>query len=64
LLATPVHLAGLDFYNRPDVDFKTRVVDAVRSSRGPILARMFRQGYVFGFGSLCVKYFTNFLVGE
>jgi hypothetical protein len=64
LLATPVHLAGLDFYNRPDVPIATRVKDAICNSRGPILARMFRQGYVFGFGSLCVKYFTNFLIDE
>mmetsp|Transcript_18210 Transcript_18210/g.37883 ORF Transcript_18210/g.37883 Transcript_18210/m.37883 type:complete len:258 (-) Transcript_18210:222-995(-) len=62
LLATPVHLAGLDFYNRPEVGFSTRVRDAIRQSRGPILARMFRQGYVFGFGSLCVTKVTNMLL--
>ena len=63
LLATPVHILGLDFYNRPDrIGVSTRMVDAIRASRGPILARMLRQGYVFGFGSLCVKYLTNAMV--
>jgi len=62
LIATPIHLTGLDFYNRPEIDMKTRVTDAIKNSRGPIAIRMFRQGYVFGFGSLCVKYFTMFLL--
>jgi hypothetical protein len=64
LIATPIHLAGLDFYNRPKMDFNTRVVDAIKASRGPILVRMFRQGYVFGLGSLSVKYFTKYLMGD
>ena len=63
LLATPVHLLGLDLYNRPGrLGVARRVVDAIEASRGPILARMLRQGYVFGFGSLCVKYLTNAMV--
>ena len=64
LLGTPIHLAGLDFYNRPNLAFSTRVGDAIKNSRGPILVRMIRQGYVFGLGSLCVKYFTMFLIDE
>ena len=64
LLATPVHLVGLDFYNRPEVGGRERVVDAIRNSRGPIAIRMFRQGYVFGFGSLCVKYLTMFMLDD
>lgn len=64
LMATPIHLTGLDFYNRPGIPMQTRVVDAIKASRGPILIRMFRQGYVFGLGSLSVKYFTKFLLGE
>lgn len=64
LLATPLHLLGLDYYNRPEVDVRTRIADAIANSRGPIAIRMFRQGYVFGFGSLCVKYFTMFLLDE
>jgi len=64
LVATPIHLAGLDFYNRPKLDLSTRVSDAIKASRGPILVRMFRQGYVFGFGSLAVKYFTKYLHGD
>lgn len=64
LIATPIHLTGLDFYNRPDIDMRTRITDAIANSRGPIAIRMFRQGYVFGFGSLCVKYFTMFLLDQ
>ena len=64
LIATPIHLTGLDFYNRPEIDMKTRLGDAIKNSRGPIAIRMFRQGYVFGFGSLCVKYFTMYLLDE
>jgi len=64
LLATPIHLTGLDYYNRPGIAFGQRVVDNIKASRGPILVRMFRQGYVFGFGSLCVKYLTKAMVGE
>jgi len=64
LIATPIHLTGLDYYNRPDVAFGQRIMDNIKASRGPILIRMVRQGYVFGFGSLCVKYLTIAMVGE
>jgi hypothetical protein len=63
LLATPIHLTGLDFYNRPDVTFGQRIADNIKASRGPILVRMFRQGYVFGLGSLSVKYLTKAIIG-
>ena len=40
ILGTPLHLMGLDFYNRPNVNFVTRVGDAIRNSINPIGARM------------------------
>jgi hypothetical protein len=65
LLATPIHLTGLSFYNTPEgLTLAQRVAEAIKASRGPILVRMFRQGYVFGFGSLCVKYLTRALNDE
>jgi hypothetical protein len=40
LVGTPLHLLGLDFYNRPTLPLGTRVWDALRNSAAPIGARM------------------------
>ena len=57
IFGTPLHMLGLDFYNRPsNISLSTRAASAMKSSVGPIGARMARQCYVFGFGSLAVKY--------
>lgn len=68
IIGTPLHMLGLDFYNRPNkpgrsVSFSARVADAIKSSSGPIGARMARQCYVFGFGGLAVKY-ANKIAGN
>ena len=64
LRATLLHLLGLDFYNRPGMDVRARITDAVANSWELITIRMFRQGYISEFGSLGVKYFTVCLLDD
>jgi len=65
LIATPLHLVGLDLYNRPTATLGEHISFAIRTARGPILTRMLRQVYVFGFGSVLNKevnkYFQSFV---
>lgn len=65
LIATPLHLVGLDLYNRPTATLGEHIGFAIRTARGPILTRMVRQVYVFGFGSVLNKevnkYFQSFV---
>lgn len=64
IIGTPIHMLGLDFYNRPQASLATRILEAVKSSYAPIGVRMVRQCYVFGFGSLAVKYVNKKFQGE
>ena len=64
IFGTPIHMLGLDFYNRPSASLSARIVEAVKSSYAPIGVRMLRQCYVFGFGSLAVKYVNKKFQGQ
>ena len=65
IIGTPLHMLGLDYYNRQQpVSLGVRIADAIRSSMGPIGARMCRQCYVFGFGGLAVKWANKLAQGE
>lgn len=55
IAATPVHLIGLDFYNRPEVAVAKRFDGLLRRMMEPLVARMARQIYVFGIGGILVK---------
>ena len=56
IVGTPLHMLGLHYYNTPQpTSLGVRLVDAIKQSAGPIGARMVRQVYVFGFGSIVVK---------
>ena len=55
IFATPIHLIGLDFYNRPDIAFARRFDGLIRRMVEPLMARMARQIYVFGIGGILVK---------
>lgn len=60
IFATPIHVMGLDLYNRPNVPWGTRVSDVLRKSRSPLAVRMVRQIYVFGVGAVAIKKTTAF----
>ncbi len=55
IAATPIHLIGLDFYNRPDILVAKRFDGLLKRMMEPLLARMARQIYVFGIGGIIVK---------
>jgi len=54
IVGTPLHLLGLDFYNRQHIPLVPRIIDAIRLSQKPVGARMVRQAYVFGIGSITI----------
>lgn len=56
LLTTPMHLAGLDYYNRPDAPMRDRW-ELLRSTyRKSVVARMARILPAWGFGGLGNKH--------
>jgi len=55
IFATPLHIMGLDMYNRPTVSWSEHCKGLVRRSLDPLGVRMCRQIYVFGVGSIAVK---------
>ena len=60
IAATPIHIMGLDLYNRPDVKWGQRIKDVFRKSLDPLAVRMVRQMYVFGFGAVAIKKSTKY----
>lgn len=52
LVSTPLHLWGLDLYNRPSVIWKERVGRVSRDWLGSSLARMARVVPAFGVGGV------------
>ena len=52
LLSTPLHLLGLDLYNRPRVGWRDRVGRVARDWGGTSLARMGRVIPAFGIGGV------------
>ena len=55
IFATPIHILGLDLYNRPGITWAIRFDGLVEKSLKPLKWRMLRQIYVFGVGSVAVK---------
>jgi hypothetical protein len=55
IFATPLHILGLDMYNRPNLTFNERISGLLRRTLDPLAVRMCRQIYVFGVGSIAVK---------
>ena len=55
LAGTPIHLIGLDLYNRPEITPMGRFDGLLRRTMEPLVARMARQIYVFGIGGILVK---------
>jgi len=53
--ATPLHILGLDYYNRPSIPWRERFDGLAKRSWEPLGVRMMRQIYVFGVGSLAVR---------
>ena len=61
-VGTPLHLIGLDYYNRPDISFRARLDGLFWRTLEPLAVRICRQVYVFGLGGILVKQ-TNKLFG-
>ena len=55
IIGTPIHLIGLDLYNRPEITPMGRFDGLLRRTLEPLVARMARQIYVFGIGGILVK---------
>ena len=52
LLSTPLHLLGLDLYNRPKVRLRDRIIRVSRDWGGASMARMGRVVPAFGVGGV------------
>jgi len=61
IFATPLHILGLDMYNRPTVSWGEHFKGLVRRTLDPLGVRMCRQIYVFGIGSIAVKKMSRVL---
>lgn len=59
IFSTPLHLYGLDLYNRPKASFGDRVKMVIDNYRGAAMARMMRILPAFGIGGIGNKYFRN-----
>lgn len=55
IVGTPIHLIGLDCYNRPNLPMIRRFDGLFLRTLEPLVARMGRQIYVFGIGGILVK---------
>jgi hypothetical protein len=55
IFATPIHILGLDMYNRPGITWSERFDGLLDKSLKPLKWRMIRQIYVFGVGSIAVR---------
>lgn len=55
IIGTPLHILGLDMYNRPNLPFNERLSGLLRRTLDPLAVRMCRQIYVFGVGGIAVK---------
>jgi len=61
IFATPLHILGLDMYNRPTVSWGEHCKGLLRRTLDPLGVRMCRQIYVFGVGSIAVKKMSRWL---
>ena len=61
IFATPLHILGLDMYNRPTVSWSEHFRGLLRRTLDPLGIRMCRQMYVFGVGSIAVKKMSRFM---
>jgi hypothetical protein len=61
IVATPLHIMGLDVYNRPTLTFAERMKGMLKRILEPLGVRMCRQMYVFGLGSIAVKKVSKIL---
>eukprot|EP00670_Eutreptiella_braarudii_P009868 CAMPEP_0174311250 /NCGR_PEP_ID=MMETSP0810-20121108/3602_1 /TAXON_ID=73025 ORGANISM="Eutreptiella gymnastica-like, Strain CCMP1594" /NCGR_SAMPLE_ID=MMETSP0810 /ASSEMBLY_ACC=CAM_ASM_000659 /LENGTH=313 /DNA_ID=CAMNT_0015419455 /DNA_START=154 /DNA_END=1093 /DNA_ORIENTATION=- len=59
VICTPIHLMGLDYYNRPEVTFSDRVAFIKGQYAMVLVVRMARMLPAFGFGGLGNKYFRR-----
>ena len=59
IFSTPLHLYGLDLYNRPNVSLEDRLKMIFDNYRGAAMARMMRILPAFGIGGIGNKYFRN-----
>merc|ERR1719198_1472525 len=59
IFSTPLHLYGLDLYNRPQASFADRIRMVADNYRGAAMARMMRILPAFGIGGIGNKYFRN-----
>ena len=59
-VGTPIHLIGLDLYNRPEVSTAGRFKGLFQRTMAPLGVRIIRQVYVFGVGGILVKKFSKF----
>jgi len=55
VFATPLHILGLDMYNRPTVSWSEHCKGLLRRTLDPLGVRMCRQIYVFGVGSIAIR---------
>mmetsp|Transcript_101789 Transcript_101789/g.175717 ORF Transcript_101789/g.175717 Transcript_101789/m.175717 type:complete len:310 (-) Transcript_101789:1707-2636(-) len=59
VICTPIHLMGLDFYNRPEVTMAERVRSIKAQYKTVLFVRMGRMLPAFGFGGLGNKFFRR-----
>jgi len=56
---TPMHLLGLDYYNRPQATGLQRAAEVMKHYNKSVAARMARIAPAFGFGGIGNTYFRN-----
>lgn len=56
---TPMHLLGLDYYNRPKASVAERLSEVAKHYTKSVVARMARIAPAFGFGGIGNTYFRN-----
>ena len=56
---TPMHLLGLDYYNRPTASTTERVGEIIKHYNKSVAARMARIAPAFGFGGIGNTYFRE-----
>lgn len=64
IFSTPLHLWGLDLYNRPGVGVRQRVARVVRDWGGSTVARMGRIVPAFGVGGVVNAQMRRMMMGE
>jgi hypothetical protein len=51
-ITTPIHLLSLDYYNRPNVTFKNRMIYTSEFYKSSVFARVLRLSWSFGLGGV------------